>query len=145
MTSLRPHRVGAVALVLISTAFVAACDSPTAPGLGIPFTITDLIVGTGVEADNGHTVTVEFTGWLYEPTAPQNKGTQFDTSDGNGFTFSLGERQVIRGWDAGIRGMREGGFRRLIIPPGLAYGEAGQGDIPGNATLIFEIYLIEAV
>lgn len=144
MTFMRPRRVGAFALFLISTVVLSGCDdSPTAPGLGIPFTINDFIVGTGAEADNGHRLTVEFTGWLYDPVAPQNKGTQIDSSNGDGFTFVLGVRQVIAGWDAGIRGMREGGFRQLIIPPGLAYGETGQGVIPGNSTLIFEVYLIE--
>ena len=143
MTSIRSRRWLAVA-PLACIALLSGCDdNPVAPGLGIPFTITDLVVGTGAEADNGLAVTVQYVGWLYEPTAPDNKGTQFDASDG--FTFLVGAGQVIAGWDAGVRGMREGGVRLLIIPPGLAYGEAGQGSIPPNATLIFEITLLEVL
>jgi FKBP-type peptidyl-prolyl cis-trans isomerase FkpA len=88
-------------------------------------------------------LTVHYTGWLQDTTKPDNKGTQFDTSVGkNPFSFFLGFSQVIAGWDLGIPGMRVGGKRLLIIPPGLAYGSQGSGPIPGNSTLIFEVELV---
>jgi FKBP-type peptidyl-prolyl cis-trans isomerase FkpA len=124
-------------------------DSPTGPtippSLGIPFTQTDMRVGTGAEALNGRRVTVNYTGWLYSTTEPENKGAQFDTSyDKSPFAFLLGGGSVIRGWDLGVVGMRVGGQRRLIIPPELGYGVLGNGTIPGNATLLFEIELLNA-
>jgi FKBP-type peptidyl-prolyl cis-trans isomerase len=132
-------------LPLLLLVGLAACgDSPTAPApLNIPFSSTDLTVGGGTEATTGKTVRVYYTGWLYSTTATDNKGTQFDSNTaGAGFTFVLGASQVIKGWDQGVAGMKVGGKRRLIIPPDLAYGSAGAGTIPGNATLIFEIELL---
>ena len=100
-------------------------------------------VGTGTEALNGRRATVNYTGWLYSTTAADNKGTQFDTSyDKTPFAFLVGGGNVIRGWDIGVPGMRIGGQRQLIIPPELGYGVLGNGTIPGNATLIFEIELL---
>jgi FKBP-type peptidyl-prolyl cis-trans isomerase FkpA len=139
--------------VLCLPLLAAACggggnDSPTSPtpppSLGIPFSSTDMRVGTGAEALNGRRATVNYTGWLYSTTAAENKGTQFDTSYGRTpFAFLVGGGGVIRGWDQGVIGMRVGGQRRLIIPPELGYGSAGSGStIPGNATLIFEIELL---
>jgi FKBP-type peptidyl-prolyl cis-trans isomerase FkpA len=89
---------------------------------------------------------VNYTGWLYETTAADNKGRQFDTSAGRGpLAFALGTGAVIRGWDQGVVGMRVGGQRRLVIPPSLAYGAqgAGNGLIPPNATLLFDIELVD--
>lgn len=122
-------------------------DSPTSPtpppSLGIPFSSTDMRVGTGAEALNGRRATVNYTGWLYSTTAAENKGTQFDSSYGRTpFAFLVGAGTVIRGWDQGVVGMRVGGQRRLIIPPELGYGTNGSGAIPGNATLLFEIELL---
>ena len=93
---------------------------------------------------NGQSLTMDYTGWLYEASAPDNKGQVFDSTDGRGpFSFVLGSGQVIQGWEQGLSGMRVGGKRRLVIPPELAYGEQGSGGvIPPNATLIFEIDLI---
>jgi FKBP-type peptidyl-prolyl cis-trans isomerase FkpA len=106
--------------------------------------ITDLRVGTGDEAVAGSTVSVDYTGWLWDDGAVDNKGTQFDTSAGRGpYTFVLGVGQVIAGWDEGVVGMREGGLRRLVIPSSLAYGNQGVGPIPPNSTLIFEVDLLE--
>lgn len=88
-------------------------------------------------------MTVNYTGWLYDSTKTDNKGTQFDTSIGRGpFPFTLGVGQVIKGWDQGVVGMKVGGSRRLIIPPDLGYGAAGNGPVPGNATLVFDIDLL---
>lgn len=134
--------------VLVLTALAAACgsDSPTAPGavLDIPYSQTDLTVGTGTQAVSGRRLSVHYTGWLYDPAKAGFKGQQFDTSASRGpFAFVLGAGQVIRGWDQGFTGMRVGGTRRLVIPPSLGYGPAGSGSIPGNATLIFDVELLD--
>ena len=101
------------------------------------------MVGTGPTAVPGQTLAVAYTGWLYDPTAPENKGAVFDSaSTANPFTFTLGSGFVIDGWEQGLLGMQVGGLRRIIIPPELGYGSAGQGAIPGNATLIFEVELV---
>jgi FKBP-type peptidyl-prolyl cis-trans isomerase len=100
-------------------------------------------VGTGATAVSGQRISVNYTGWLYSNTAPDNKGSQFDTSAGRGvFSFTPGAGQVIRGWDQGVPGMRVGGLRRLVIPPDMAYGSSGSGPIPPNATLLFEVELV---
>ena len=130
---------------LLALCFVVACDSgnPTSPSQTVQFTVTDLQEGTGATAANGQTVSVAYTGWLYSETAPDNKGTQFDSrTAAQPFSFVLGAGQVIRGWDQGIVGMRVGGLRRLVIPPELAYGAAGSGPIPPNAALVFDVELL---
>ena len=87
---------------------------------------------------------MNYTGWLYDPTKPDNKGLQFETSIGRTpFEFVLGQGQVIPGWDQGLLGLRVGGLRRLVIPPSLGYGAVRQGPIPPNAGLVFEIELLE--
>jgi len=92
---------------------------------------------------NGDTLSVGYTGWLYDPNAAENKGVQFDSRPAtNPFPFVLGAGRVIAGWDQGVLGMRVGGLRRLVIPPELGYGDAGQGPIPGDATLLFEVDLV---
>ncbi|MGH7094974.1 MAG: FKBP-type peptidyl-prolyl cis-trans isomerase [Stellaceae bacterium] len=105
---------------------------------------TDTQIGTGRIAEPGHSVTVQYTGWLYENGV---KGKKFDSSldhGGGGFTFKLGAHQVIRGWDKGVPGMKIGGERTLIIPAHLAYGERGAGGvIPPFATLMFEVKLLK--
>lgn len=101
--------------------------------------LRDLSAGEGEPAAEGDTVVVHYTGWLPD-------GTQFDSSRGRGepFSFVLGEGRVIRGWEEGVVGLREGGLRRLVIPPDLGYGPIGAGDvIPPDATLVFEVELLE--
>ena len=105
----------------------------------------DVKPGTGTEAAKGNTVAVHYTGWLYDPIAQGQKGAQFDSSRGREpFSFVLGAGRVIRGWDEGVAGMKVGGQRTLIIPPDMAYGSRGAGSvIPPNATLIFDVELLE--
>ena len=115
--------------------------SSTSPSSNVPYSQTDLVVGTGAQAAAGNRATVAYTGWLYDAGRTDGKGTQIDSMPS--YTFTLGAGQVIRGWDQGVVGMRVGGQRRLVIPPDLAYGSAGaSGVIPGNATLVFDIALL---
>lgn len=116
-----------------------------------PAVVTELIVkeiapGDGPVAEAGQTAVMHYTGWIYEPTSPDLRGSKFDSSrDRNDpFLFKLGAGQVISGWDNGIPGMQVGGKRELIIPPGMAYGSRGAGGIiPPDATLLFEVELLE--
>lgn len=105
----------------------------------------DVKPGTGAEAVKGKAVVVHYTGWLYDPATSQ-KGAKFDSSRDRNvpFGFFLGEGRVIRGWEEGVQGMKVGGQRTLIIPPDMGYGERGAGGvIPPNATLIFDVELLE--
>ena len=107
---------------------------------------TDVKTGTGAEALAGKTVVVHYTGWLYDPAAPDRHGRKFDSSldRRTPFTFPLGAGRVIKGWDEGVAGMKVGGQRTLVIPPAKAYGERGAGGvIPPNATLVFDVELLE--
>lgn len=107
--------------------------------------MTDIKVGTGDLAEAGTNVTVHYTGWLHDASAPENKGRKFDSSRDRGdpFRFTLGVGQVIAGWDQGVAGMKVGGQRVLTIPPELGYGARGAGGvIPPNATLIFDVELL---
>ncbi len=107
---------------------------------------SDVKQGSGVEAVAGKRVVVHYSGWLYDPTAPAGKGRKFDSSRDRGtpFDFSLGRGEVIRGWDDGVAGMKIGGQRTLVIPPQMGYGARGAGGvIPPNATLIFDVELLD--
>ncbi len=131
--------------LVLSSVIACGGDNPTAPTVNVPFSVTDLIVGSGATASAGQTVTVAYTGWLYEEGAADNKGILFDQAMAEApFSFVLGAGQVIAGWDQGLDGMKVGGRRRLVIPPALAYGTQGTGGglIPPNATLIFEVELL---
>jgi FKBP-type peptidyl-prolyl cis-trans isomerase len=134
-----------LAVTLISAAACGGDDDNTITGPSptgtAPFSSTDLVVGNGAVAVAGQAVVVNYAGWLYSDTAPENKGTQFDS--GNNVRFQLGA-SVIAGWSQGVPGMRVGGRRRLVIPPELAYGNSSPdfSRIPRNATLLFEIELV---
>ena len=113
----------------------------TASGL----TYEDTVPGNGETARSGNQVTVHYTGWLFDPAAPQGRGRKFDSSKDRDdpFEFELDGGQVIGGWDEGVQGMQVGGTRVLTIPPELGYGARGAGGvIPPNATLIFEVELL---
>ncbi|NYZ62952.1 FKBP-type peptidyl-prolyl cis-trans isomerase [Luteimonas deserti] len=104
----------------------------------------DTVVGTGAEAKPGRNVTVHYTGWLFEDGV---QGAKFDSSKDRDepFIFPLGGGMVIKGWDEGVQGMKEGGQRTLIIPAALGYGARGAGGvIPPNATLKFDVELLGA-
>ena len=107
---------------------------------------TDTKVGDGAEARAGRVVRVHYTGWLYDASRPDKRGKKFDSSkDSNQpFDFTLGAREVIPGWDEGVAGMKVGGTRLLTIPPAMGYGARGAGGvIPPNATLVFEVDLLD--
>jgi FKBP-type peptidyl-prolyl cis-trans isomerase FkpA len=143
-----------LAVILLGTLVAAACgddddssslSAPT-PQASAPFSQTDVRVGTGTEAAAGRVLTVNYTGWLYDPGQADGKGRQFDSSVGRQpFAFRLGAGTVIRGWDQGLVGTRVGGQRRLVIPPELAYGAQGSGPIPPNATLVFDVELLDVL
>ncbi|HYB97030.1 MAG TPA: FKBP-type peptidyl-prolyl cis-trans isomerase [Vicinamibacterales bacterium] len=109
--------------------------------------IQDVTAGSGTEARAGRVVKVHYTGWLYDASAGDKRGNKFDSSKDHGgqpFEFSLGAREVIPGWDEGVAGMKVGGKRVLTIPPHLGYGARGAGGvIPPNATLVFEVELLD--
>jgi FKBP-type peptidyl-prolyl cis-trans isomerase FkpA len=151
------HLARGAALALLSAALLApltGCAPPrpssqttTSPENQVAaLQVQDLVVGQGAEAAPGSKVTVHYSGWLYEQAAPDHKGKAFDSSreSGRPFSFALGARQVIAGWDQGVAGMRVGGQRRLVIPAALAYGDQGAGGvIPPQATLVFDVELLE--
>lgn len=131
------------------------CADPTAKAEGVPplpsvvqwhttpsgLQYADTALGNGPTPNDGQIVVVHFVGWL-------DDGTKFDSTRDRGkpFGFPLGSGQVIRGWDEGVRGMRVGGKRRLVVPPALGYGEKGVPPIvPPNARLIFDIELVKVL
>lgn len=119
----------------------AAQEQTTASGLRY----TDTRAGTGATARPGQTAVVHYTGWLQDNAG--QRGRKFDSSRDRGqpFSFPLGAGRVIKGWDEGVAGMKTGGQRTLVIPPQLGYGAAGAGGgvIPPNATLIFDVELVD--
>jgi FKBP-type peptidyl-prolyl cis-trans isomerase FkpA len=141
----------AVLLLAVASAGSYATEpaSPAPPATAPPdetLLVTDLVKGVGDEAFPGMVVICHYTGWLYDPAAPDHHGSKFDSSHDRGqpLSFPLGSGRVIPGWEQGIPGMKVGGKRRLVIPPSLAYGSrgAGNGVIPPNATLVFEVELL---
>ena len=149
-----PRRISrgiGVAVFSITVAFViAGCGQSESEQMG-QSNITQLMKddtrpGSGNEATSGRNVTVHYTGWLYDASKSDHKGTKFDSSrDRNEpFTFRLGAGEVIRGWDEGVAGMKVGGQRLLTIPSEYGYGARGAGGvIPPNATLLFDVELLD--
>jgi len=136
--------------VLAQTGTDAAAPEPitvaTAPAKITSLIKIDEVVGNGTEATPGSYLDMHYTGWIYDPKAADRHGAKFDSSRDSGqpLTFQLDARTVIRGWDIGIRGMKVGGKRTLIIPSYLAYGPKGSNSIPPNSTLIFDVELINS-
>ena len=129
-----------VAIALLTGVSACGSSSPTAPDQSsVAYSQTDLTVGTGAEATAGTTASVNYGGWLYSDSAADHKGQQFDA---NSFAFVVGAGTIIKGFDTGVTGMKVGGVRRIIIPPSLAYGATGNGPIPPNAALVFDVQLV---
>lgn len=104
----------------------------------------DTQIGTGADAIYGSRVEVHYTGWLYNPKSENLHGAKFDSSldAGAPFSFTVGGREVIKGWDLGVAGMKVGGKRTLLIPSYLGYSTKGSGSIPPNSHLVFDIELL---
>ena len=141
----RTRVVAAVVIVALAAGAVAYMLVPGLPGsAGAEVTTpsglkyTDLVVGTGASPRTGQTAVVHYTGTLKD-------GTKFDSSRDRGqpYSFALGTGGVIKGWDEGIATMKVGGRRQLVVPPALGYGATGQGTIPPNATLLFDVELLD--
>jgi FKBP-type peptidyl-prolyl cis-trans isomerase FkpA len=128
---------------------VNAADAQARPAeQGPQVQVIDHVIGKGAEATVGSTVVVNYTGWFYKPLAARQRGRKFDSSLDAGrepLEFQLGARQVIKGWEQGVQGMKVGGKRTLIIPSELAYGKrgAGGGSIPPDSDLIFDVELLK--
>jgi FKBP-type peptidyl-prolyl cis-trans isomerase len=138
-------------LLFISVTLIIMCNNTFAMEEPKELIITDLEIGNGRTAVKGKEVAVHYTGWLYDSKIEAKnycdaKGSQFDSSIERGMPFqlSLGQGMVIQGWEEGLIGMKEDGKRCLIIPPSMGYGgrAVGNGLIPANSTLIFEIILL---
>jgi FKBP-type peptidyl-prolyl cis-trans isomerase len=148
--------LAALALIALAPASVADDPPPAPPAQPEPpatltpqaetVLVTDLVAGIGDEALPGHTVVVHYTGWLFDPSAPDKRGRQFDSSRDRKqpFSFPLGAAHVIKGWDQGVPGMKVGGLRQLVIPPSLGYGARNIANrlVPPHSTLLFEIELL---
>jgi FKBP-type peptidyl-prolyl cis-trans isomerase FkpA len=125
-----------------------AKSAPAAAAVAPPTALqkTDIVKGTGEGISLGQVAVVHYTGWLFDPAAPDQKGKKFDSSRDRGepFPFTIGAGEVIRGWDEGVQGMQRGGQRRLVIPADLAYGDRGAGGlIPPGAALVFDVELLD--
>jgi FKBP-type peptidyl-prolyl cis-trans isomerase len=137
------------ALVLGGCSKETPPSAPPATNATAPITQlqkTDIVKGTGEGISAGQQAVVHYTGWLYDPSASDHKGKQFDSSRDKGrpFRFVIGAGRVIKGWEEGVQGMQPGGQRQLVIPSDLAYGPtgAGGGVIPPHATLLFDVELL---
>jgi peptidylprolyl isomerase len=137
------------AMLAFAAALTASLPTPASAQVGTTVTtpsglkMTDTVVGSGATPKRGQTCVMHYTGWLYQNGA---KGQKFDSSldRGRPFEFPIGLQRVIPGWDEGVATMKVGGKRTLIIPPELGYGSRGAGGvIPPNATLIFEVELLD--
>lgn len=151
---MRGRRGRGGAAILLAAGVLVGCGgdgtSPTtpqspapAPALDVPFGFTDFEEGEGPVVQDGWLLAIDFTAWLYDPAAPDNRGLEFLSSPDRGAShLRLGIGQFIRGLDEGIAGMRVGGKRRIVIPPELGFGAQGTSLVPANSTLLFEVDLV---
>jgi FKBP-type peptidyl-prolyl cis-trans isomerase FkpA len=141
------RNVTLICIAVWTLAGVAGCAGEDMAESGITtLQAQDVTPGTGTEATKGKVVRVHYTGWLFDRSAANNRGAKFDSSKDRNepFEFNLGAGEVIRGWDDGVAGMKVGGTRILTIPPDMGYGTQGAADvIPPNATLVFEVELLD--
>lgn len=143
MTTLFSRAAVAVCALVFSAFSLAQTATPAKPPTAI--VSIDRLAGEGPAVAAGEPILVHYTGYLWDATKPDNKGTKFDSSENRPapFGFIVGAGRVIKGWDEGLVGMKVGGQRTLIIPPDKAYGEKGAGAlIPPNATLVFDVELM---
>ena len=152
---MRMHLATRVALAICIAMTLSACKPSSPPPAASSsnaqapaideLMIEDVAVGAGEPIAARQTAVVHYTGWLYEPSTPDHKGTKFDSSRDKGrpFRFKVGAGNVIKGWDEGVLGMTVGGRRQLIVPARLGYGDAGAGGvIPPGAALLFDVELL---
>ncbi len=126
----------------------AAPTSAKLPNHPKSLVVEDLAVGSGKSAAKGKTIKVHYTGWIYDPAAPNGLGKQLDSSHKRGepWSFVLGSGQVIKGWEDGFKDMKVGGKRRLIIPSDLAYGKKGaRTQVPPDTPLMYEVELVDVI
>lgn len=142
----RPTILKLTAIAAASILAIAAIGCSGKPIFIDELIITDTVVGDGKESVSGKSVSLHYTGWVYDWTQKDGHGTRFDSSHDRGipYTFTPGDGHTIKGWEQGVPGMKIGGQRELIIPAAMAYGDrvAGKGKIPANSDLIFELELI---
>jgi FKBP-type peptidyl-prolyl cis-trans isomerase FkpA len=150
MTSYSYRRSASLAFILLGLSACSAKQEPTTSAASAPAvaSLQSVVLkpGDGPAITTGQVAMVQYTGWLYETSAKDHKGKRFDSSldAGKPFSFPLGAGSVIKGWDQGVLGMKVGESRRLVIPPDLAYGDAGAGGvIPPGATLVFDVDLVK--
>ncbi|HEX4330801.1 MAG TPA: FKBP-type peptidyl-prolyl cis-trans isomerase [Usitatibacter sp.] len=145
-------RAALAAVVAVGIAHAADDKKDEAKGACVPppteLVKKDLKEGDGKTVAVHSPTLVQYTGWLYDPCAPDHKGKQFDSSRGRApMSFIVGAGRVIKGWDEGVQGMKVHGSRLLVIPPDKAYGErsVGNGLIPPHSTLVFEVEVVGVV
>jgi FKBP-type peptidyl-prolyl cis-trans isomerase FkpA len=150
MASINFPKIALATCIALTAACGGKTEAPPSAAASAPSPVTSLQTvtlqpGTGAAIGGGQIAVVQYTGWLYEAGAAEHKGKQFDSSRTRRepFKFPLDTGSVIKGWDQGVIGMKVGESRRLIIPPELAYGDAGAGGvIPPGATLVFDVELV---
>jgi FKBP-type peptidyl-prolyl cis-trans isomerase FkpA len=137
-----------VLLLLVSASLFVACGSreevQQAKMIVRSLQASDLKVGTGASVDEGQTITVDYTVWLYDSSQPGRKGRKLDSTldRHEPVTIQLGAGDMVPAWDEGLPGMRVGGTRELFVPPSLGYGDQAHGPIPPNATLVYDVTLL---
>ncbi len=140
-----------IAAAMFAIASLSACggssdDTPIPVYSPATLVKTDTVVGTGATAVAGKAVKVHYTGYLYNTTVADSKGTKFDTSANKPpYSYTVGSANVIAGFDQGVTGMKVGGKRTVFIPASLGYGAEGRSNIPPNSGLVFDLELVEVL